>query len=175
MTRTIFTPEQCGDLLFEWLQSHCNSAAIKSVARDVNYKYSFFSPMKKLHLLEELTFLYISLAVHGVNAALDDYSTIEAIVDAFLSKASKAILNSMASGDEGFQERYTARVDSYFEILRGGGDAIGVAGDFHVGLFGTADARLKFTVLKFATMVAAAQASLQKVFQQIEVSDIDDL
>ena len=175
MTRTIITPDQCGDMLFEWLRSHCNSSAVKSVARDVSYKYSFFSPAKKLHLFEELTFLYVSLAVHGVNAELDDYSTIEAVVDAFLAKMRKTILNSMASGDEGFQERYSTRVGSYFELLRGGGDAIGVAGDFLVGLFGTPDARLKFTALRIATAVAVAQASLQKVFQQLEVSDADAL
>ena len=175
MTRTIITPNQCGDMLFEWLRSHCNSSAVKSVARDVGYKYSFFSPAKKLHLFEELTFLYVSLAVHVVNAELDDYSTIQAVVDAFLAKMRKTILNSMASGDEGFLERYSTRVGSYFELLRGGEDAISVAGEFLVNLFGTPDARLKFTVIKITTAVAVAQASLQKVFQQLEVSDADAL
>jgi hypothetical protein len=175
MARTVITPRQCGDMLFEWLRSYCNSSSARSVARDVDYKYSFFSPAKKMHLFEELTFLYVSLAVHGVNTALDDNLTVEAVVDAFLAKMRKTLLESMASGDERFQERYAARVGSYFELLRGGGDAIGVAGDFLVGLFGTPDARLRLTVLKIATAVTVAQVSLQKVFQQIEVSNADAL
>ena len=87
----------------------------------------------------------------------------------------KTILNSTASDDERFQKRYASRVGPYFELLRGGGDAIGVAGDFLVGLFGTPEARLRFTSIKIATAVAAAQASLQKIFQRLEVSNADAL
>ena len=142
------------------------------MARDAGYKYSFFSPTKKLHLFEELIFLYISLAVHGVNIALKkDYSTIEAVVDFFLAKMRKTILNSMASDDEDFQARYATRVGSYFELLNASGNAIGVAGDFLVGLFGTPEARLKFTAIKISTTVTIAQTSIQELFQQLEVSD----
>jgi hypothetical protein len=175
MANTVITPDQCGDMLYDWFRMHCNSSAVKSVSRDVGYKSSFFFPRKRLHLLEELTFLYVSLAVYGVNAALDDYSTIEAVVDAFLAKMRQPILDTFASDDDGFQDRYAERVGSYFELLRGGGDAIGVAGDFLVGLFGTPDARLKYSAIKVATKVANAQAILHKAFQQIEVRDKDAL
>jgi len=171
MTQPIFTPKECGDFLYDWLRSHCNSASLKSVSQEVGYKYSFFSPAKKLHLLEELTFLYISLAIHGVNEALTDYETIQSIVDAFLEKMRSRILNPMASDDDNFQDRYSTRVGAYFELLNGGGDALGVAGDFLVGLFGTPEARLKFTAIKLAKDIMEAQASLQKVFRNIDVAE----
>jgi len=170
MTQPIFTPEECGEFLYDWLRGHCNSASLKSVAQDVGYKYSFFAPTKKLHLLEELTFLYISLAIHGVNQALNDYETIESIVDAFLEKMRNRILGSMESDDKNFQDRYSTRVGTYFELLNGGGDALGVAGDFLAGLFGTPEARLRLTAVKLVKDIMEAQASLQKVFNKIDVS-----
>ena len=76
----------------------------------------------------------------------------------------------MASGDDDFQNRYASRVGSYFELLRSGGDPIGVSGEFLVGLFGTPNARLKLEAgLKLMARVAAAQASLRRLFEQVEV------
>jgi hypothetical protein len=170
MAQMRITPEQCGDMLFAWLGSHCNSLAVKSVARGVGWKYSFFAPAKKVRLIEELTFLYISLAVHGTNTALIDHSIIQAVVDAFLTKVRESVLQAMAEDDEGFQERYSARVSSYFELLRSGGDAIGVAGDFLVGLRGTSMTRLQLQPsLKMATSITASQISLAKIFQQLVI------
>lgn len=116
-------------------------------------------------------FLHASLAIYGVNLAIDYLPTIEAVVDAFVEKLTVTILKTIASDDD-FQEQYTNRVASCFELLRSGGDAIGVAGDFIVNLFGTPDSRLRLEpILKFSTTVAVSQRSLQIIFEQLHVSE----
>jgi hypothetical protein len=172
MQRTVITSEQCGDMLATWLRSRCNSSKAKSVATSVGYKYTFFSPAKKLHLFEELTFLYVSLAVDGANRALEDNFTIQKSVDAFLAIIKVNLLDAMAEGDAGFRDRFAERMGSYFELLQGGGDAIGVAGEFLCGLFKSPDARLRLvSALSLVSEVAAAQLSLEKVFEQLQVCE----
>ena len=158
-------------MLFAWLASHCNSQALKATARSVGWRFSFFAPAKKVQLLEEMTFLYVSLAVHGANVALTDHATVQAVVDIFLTKMRSKILHAMATDDATFESRYSARVGGYFELLRSGGDAIGLAGDFLVNLHGHSRARLQLQPsVKMAASVAAAQSALANIITQLEVS-----
>ena len=172
MSREVLTPAQCGEMLTAWFSSRCNSSKAKSLAAAAGYKYSFFSPSRKLRLLEEVTFLYLCLAVHGVNLAVAEHHIVQSTVDSFLEHMKVSVLKSLALGDSGFDGRYTKRVGTYFECLRGGCDAIGLAGEFLVGLFGTSEARLKLNgTLALSQEIAASQLSLKHIFERVEVRD----
>lgn len=159
-------------MLVAWFRSRCNSSKAKSLAAAAQYKYSFFSPARKVRLLEELTFLYLCLAVHGVNEAIGEHHIVQAAVDSFLERMRGAVLSSLAAGDPTFDQRYTTRVGSYFEVLRGGCDAIGVAGEFLVGLFGAEEAGLKLHgTLALSQEITSSQLSLKYIFEQLEVRD----
>lgn len=174
MPPTPITHSQCAAILVEWLRRHCNSEQLKATSKAIEYKYSIFSPLRKLHLLEEMTFLYVGLAIRATNTALTKHSTIEAVIDEFLSQLRKSLLNFMAKDDPQFSQRYSERMGVYFEQLRANADPIGVAGDFLVFVFASPHARLNFEpVVQMASTISAALQSLQQLLGEFEVSDAE--
>jgi len=166
--------DECGDLMFEWLQSHCNSKKSKEVAQAVGYKYSIFSPQRKIRVMEELTFLYTSVAIYGLNMALSDETTAKEVIDAFLEKLHRKLFDVVVKDDVDFSGRYSERLSGYFHLFRSGGDGIGAAGDFMVGLFGTPNARINNLpgLLHLAPKIESALLSINHMLQLIEITGL---
>lgn len=163
MTRTSLTVDECAALLVEWLRRHCNSASTKATAKSIGYRYSIFSPQRKLHLVEELLFLYISLAMFVANSAPSTQPFVKPIVDRFLKDVRLGALAILAKDDPEFPERYGLRLNTYVKDLQSEGAALSVSGDFLVYAFGSQDARLKLG--PSLAMVATVSAALQSLLQ----------
>ncbi len=114
---------------------YVNSKAIKSVGKEIGYSMSFFKPKKKLVLLEELLFSNIAILIYAVNLHKDT-SESKTIIDSFLASI-RGTLDSCAEGEPEFQERYSSRMSTYFELLQNGGDMIGFSTQFFRFLYNT--------------------------------------
>jgi hypothetical protein len=121
--------ELASDVLVDFVREHSGTAAFKQYASVLKYRTWFFSPRKKLALLEELFFLHSALARAAIASVDADRSTKIYLRILFHFKL-KLLISVLSQDDPTFSGRCKQYTSSYTSLLENGGDAIGLTSIF---------------------------------------------
>lgn len=107
------TAEKYSEVLYSFLHMYTDKDAVKTMAKYIGYKMSFFDSERKLKFFEELIFAYTALICYFSQLNLMGNDSYSSIRDSFVEKVVARYGKDLSADDPDFQSHLSEKLKEY--------------------------------------------------------------
>jgi len=114
--RVIISEGEYAEVLYAWLKMNIKPEPLRIFAKSIKYKISFFHPLQRIVLLEELISIYTALICFVSYYAIADSDNRNLIQGKFVGKVAKLCNTTLFDDDPEFLPRFQEKFERYTSI-----------------------------------------------------------